>query len=150
MLEALDTAAREHFSPLVARARQFRDKIETFPLQRFQRLLILAGIVLVYLLVTSLQARRELWHDELYTYYIAKAPSISQLFQEIKLDLNPPLMYLAERASLHVLGDNNYAARFPSIIAFLFGSLCFYAFVSRRLRPVYGILAMLVFLVYTV
>lgn len=145
MLEALDTAAREHFSPLVARARQFRDKIETFPLQRFHRLLILAGIVLVYLLVTSLQARRELWHDELYTYYIAKAPSISQLFQEIKLDLNPPLMYLAERASLHVLGDNNYAARFPSIIAFLFGSLCFYAFVSRRLRPVYGILAMLVF-----
>ncbi len=130
---------------IVERARSLRDRLETAPVRRSQRLTVLAVIVLAYFLVTALQARRELWHDELYTYYIAKAPSISRLFQEIKLDLNPPLMYLADRVSLSIFGDNSYAARLPSILGFLFGSFCFYAFVSRRLRPIYGLLAMLVF-----
>jgi 4-amino-4-deoxy-L-arabinose transferase-like glycosyltransferase len=86
---------------------------------------------------------RQLWHDELFTYYIAQAPSLSRLWEELHLDLNPPLLYLATRASLAVLGDHPYAVRFPSILAFLAGSLCLYVWVARRLRPSYGLLAML-------
>jgi len=145
MLEGTDAKTHLDLTRIVTRATEFRDRIETVPVRRSYRLIVFAVIVLAYLMVTALQARRELWHDELYTYYIAKAPSISRLFEEIKLDLNPPLMYLADRASMNIFGDNRYAARLPSIIAFLFGSFCFYAFVSRRLRPVYGLLAMFFF-----
>lgn len=145
MLRAADAKRLPDFSPVLERARAFYLKIETAPVQRWHRVAVLALIVLAYFLVTALQARRELWHDELYTYYIAKAPSLSLLFQEIRLDLNPPLIYLADRASLHFIGDNAYAARLPSILAFLFGSICFYAFAARQMRPIYGLLAMLVF-----
>lgn len=145
MLRAADAKRLPDFSPLIERARALFNKIETMPVRRGHRIVILALIVLAYFLVTALQARRELWHDELYTYYIAKAPSMARLFQEIRLDLNPPLIYLADRVSLHVIGDNAYAARLPSILAFLFGSICFYTFAARQMRPIYGLLAMLVF-----
>ncbi len=99
----------------------------------------------MYAAVTLASASRHLWFDELFTYWIAQAPSIRALLSEISLDLQPPLGYLAVRGSLAVLGDSAFATRFPSMISFLVGSLCLYAFVSRRLRPVYGLLAMLVF-----
>ena len=103
-----------------------------------------AAVLLVYFIVTALAGSRQLWHDELYTYYIAKAPTLPQLFRELQLDLNPPLEYLAVRASLTMFGDSAYATRLPSIIAFLIGSLCCYRFVSRRLGWIYGLLALLV------
>ncbi len=106
---------------------------------------MLAALTVLYLAITGLSVTRQLWHDELFTYYIAKSPSMERFWQAVHLDLNPPLSYLAVRASLALLGDNVYATRFPSMLGFLAGSLCFYRFVSKRLRPVYGLLAMLVF-----
>jgi 4-amino-4-deoxy-L-arabinose transferase-like glycosyltransferase len=142
MSPARDTETRLNFSSLAERARALRNRIETMLVRRPHRLAVMAGLILVYLVVTALQAQRKLWHDELFTYYIAKSPSMSRLFQEIQLDLNPPLIYLADRLPLSAFGDNSYATRLPSIVAFLLRSLCFYAFVSRRFRPVYGLLAM--------
>ena len=94
--------------------------------------------------MTALLASRRLWHDELYTFYIATAPTLSRLWQEIHLDLNPPLEYLAVRASAGLLGHGTYAVRLPSILAFLLGSLCLYRFAASRLSNWYGMLAMLV------
>lgn len=122
-----------------------RTRLETARFAPWDSSIVMLGVILLYLLMTGLAGRGHLSHDELYTYYIAKSPSIAQFRQAIHFDLNPPLSYLLVRASLAVLGDNSYAARFPSIVAFLVGSLCFYAFVSRRLRPAYGWFAMLVF-----
>jgi Dolichyl-phosphate-mannose-protein mannosyltransferase len=124
---------------------RLRYRYETLSLRPAHLYIFLAGCVIFYLLITAAQTTRHLWHDELYTYCIAKAPSVSQLWREIRLDLNPPLIYLAERYSLRLFGDNEYSARIPPIIAFLIGSLCLYKFVADRLRPIYGILAMLVF-----
>ncbi len=101
--------------------------------------------ILVYFTVTALASTRRLWHDELYTFYIATAPSLSRLWQDIHLDLNPPLEYLAVRASTGLFGMSGYAVRLPSVFAFLLGSLCLYRFVARRLEGWYALLAMLVF-----
>lgn len=122
-----------------------RDRVETAQLRRAHISTALLAIIFFYLLLTGAQTSRSLWHDELYTYYIAQAPTLTQLWKEIRLDLNPPLIFLAERFSLRFFGDNLYAARIPSIVAFLIGSLCLCKFVADRLRPAYGILAMLVF-----
>jgi hypothetical protein len=122
-----------------------RDRLENAKVPSFLSKLALLGLVVFYFLVTAVMSMRQLWHDELFTYYIAQAPSLSRLWEELHLDLNPPLLYLATRASMAVLGDHPYAVRFPSILAFLAGSLCLYVWVARRLRPSYGLLAMLAF-----
>jgi 4-amino-4-deoxy-L-arabinose transferase-like glycosyltransferase len=100
----------------------------------------------LYAFIVLAMGSRQLWFDELCTYYIAKAPTIKQLFVEIpRLDLQPPLQYLLTRISLSLLGDTNLATRLPSIIAFTVASVCLYHFVRRRLGRFYGLTAMLVF-----
>ncbi len=102
-------------------------------------------LILLYFILTAFAAARHLWHDELYTLYISTAPSLARLWKEIPLDLNPPLEYLAVRASTELFGESAYAVRLPSILAFLAGSLCLYRFAARRFNSWYGLLAMLVF-----
>ncbi len=126
-----------------ARLIAFRDRLETAPINRGLLSLILLSLILIYFLLTAPCAHRLLWHDELFTYYIANAPTMARFWQELRLDLNPPLEYLAVRASLHFFGQSEYATRLPSILAFLMGSLCFYRFIAGRLKPVYGMLAMI-------
>ncbi len=54
-------------------------------------------------------------------------------------------MFFIARLSIGIFGDSAYALRLPFILVFLAGSLCLYVFVARRLRPIYGALAVLVF-----
>lgn len=120
-------------------------RFQTFRFNPLQRYVIAGLVVSMYIAATALSATRQLWHDELYTYYIAKAPSIPQLFRELRLDLNPPLEYLAVRLSLAVFGDGSFATRLPSIVAFFVGSVCFFRFVSKRFGELYGLLCVLAF-----
>ncbi len=107
---------------------------------------VLAAVsVLLYAVAVAFSSSRQFWHDELYTFYIAQAPSIGQLWHELSLDLNPPLNYLAVRASMALFGTSENAARLPSMLAFFAGSACLYMFVSRRLGRLYGLLAALCF-----
>ena len=122
-----------------------RDRFETAPITRFHSVAALLVAIVVYAGVTCALATRHLWHDELYTYYIAKAPTIAQLLRDVSLDLHPPLGYLVTRASLALFGDSAFATRLPFLLAFLIGSLCLYQFLAERLRPAYGLLGMLVF-----
>ena len=105
----------------------------------------LAGLLLFYSALVVAAMHRHLWHDELYTYYIAQAPSLAELWKDLNLDLNPPLIYLAARASMHVFGNTALAVRLPSIVAFFGGSLCLYSLVERRFKPSYAVLAVLIF-----
>jgi 4-amino-4-deoxy-L-arabinose transferase-like glycosyltransferase len=107
--------------------------------------LALAVAILSYLVLTGLASARLFWHDELYTLYIATAPTWQRFWQEVRLDLNPPLHYLAVRASTALLGQSGYAVRLPSIVGYLVGSLCLYRFIALNLNAWYGLLAMLVF-----
>src|ERR1022692_4930035 len=57
---------------------------------------------------------KPLWHDELFTYYIAQSPTVGQMWNEIAtLDLNPPLVYLLTRLSFKIFGVSTLAARIP-------------------------------------
>ena len=125
--------------------KEFRRRFDEIDLGKTSARTALFLLIAFYFVLTAAQTSRHLWHDELFTYYIAQSPSLAKLWQNIHLDLNPPLMYLAERVSLKTFGDNLYSARIPSILGFLLGSLCLYKFVADRLRPSYGILAVTVF-----
>lgn len=105
----------------------------------------LAGLLIFYGVLMAAANHRHLWHDELYTYYIAQAPSLADLWKDLNLDLNPPLLYLAARPAMSLFGPTAFAVRLPSIVSLLCGSLCLYSLVERSLKPSYGLLAVLIF-----
>jgi hypothetical protein len=105
-------------------------------------------LVLVYL-PAALQASRStpLWHDELFTYYIAQAPTLREMWVNLlNHDLNPPLMYLLTRCSFRIFGVNTLATRLPEILGFLLWILCMFRFVRRRMGVSFAIFAVLVLL----
>src|SRR5882762_9371378 len=64
-------------------------------------------------------ASRHLDHDELYTFYIAQAPTLRQLLTLTRtVDLHPPLSYLLIRASFAIFGVSSWSCRLPSVLAF--------------------------------
>jgi Dolichyl-phosphate-mannose-protein mannosyltransferase len=110
--------------------------------------MLFAIMLLPYLGYIGTHARfRPLWHDELYTYYIAQAPTFDQMLHETRtLDLNPPLSYMAVRFVFRFLHPGNVSARLPSMVAFFTAALLLYSFVRRRTNRVYGTLGALLLL----
>jgi hypothetical protein len=89
-------------------------------------------------------ASRPLDHDELYTFYIAQAPTLRQLLDLTHtVDLHPPLSYLLVRASFAVFGVSIWACRLPSVLAFLFTTALVFFLMKRILSSVYGIISVL-------
>jgi len=116
---------------------------ETTDPSPFGPLLLAFGL---YIFIVFAVGGRPLWHDELYTYYIAKSPTLAQFIAAVNgIDLQPPLQYVLARMSLSLFGNSDLAIRFPFIIAFAVSSICLYHFVRRRLGRFYGLTAMLVF-----
>ena len=98
--------------------------------------LLLAGTLVI-------AARRPLWSDELYTYYIATLPSFSNIWSALLTghEQIPLGFYAIERLSWGVFGLNSVALRLPAVLGCLVMSLALFKFVSRRLSPAYGLLA---------
>jgi len=83
-------------------------------------------------------------HDELFTYYIAQAPTLRRLLELTHtVDLHPPLSYLLVRASLAVFGHTQWACRLPSVLAFFAATALLFWLVTRLVTPMYGLIAIL-------
>ncbi len=83
-----------------------------------------------------------LWHDELFTFYIAQASSLHAMFDDIRsVDLNPPLSYLLTRASFALFGVGTLQCRFPEILGFAVAMASTFAFVRRRAGNSFALLA---------
>jgi hypothetical protein len=103
-------------------------------------LLVLFAIYLCAELGYSL--RIPLWHDEIFTWHIAQAPSVGSLLHLANtIDLNPPLSYLLTRATFHLCGVGTLQTRLPEIAGFGLALVCVYVFVGRRAGNAYGLLA---------
>jgi hypothetical protein len=89
-------------------------------------------------------ASRHLDHDELYTFYIAQAPTLRQLLALTRtVDLHPPLSYLLIRASFAIFGVSSWSCRLPSVLAFFFTVALVFWLAKRILSPLYGIISVL-------
>ncbi len=103
-------------------------------------LLILFAIYLCAHLGYSL--RIPLWHDEIYTWYIAQAPSLPALLHLTRtIDLNPPLSYLLTRVTFHLFGVGTLQTRLPEMAGFWLAVVCISLFVRRRAGSAFAILA---------
>ena len=97
----------------------------------------------VYLLaVVGVSHAKPLWHDELFTFYIAQAPTLRAMWSDLSsLDLNPPLVYLVTRLSYACFGVSTFSTRLPEMVFYLCAIVAMYRFVSVRLGSVFGLFA---------
>ena len=105
----------------------------------------LVGLTVLYAARVFVEAGRRLWFDELLTYYIAKAPTISDVLNLVKTwDLSPPTAHLLAHYSMRLFGANAIGVRFPSIVEFYIASLMLLWYVARKVGFPYGVAAVLV------
>ncbi len=108
------------------------------------KFLLFLGFTVLYLVTTYKLSREKLmWNDELYTYYIARLPAMTDVWGALMSggEQLPPFFYLVTRASIGLFGVNNLAFRLPEMIGFWIACLCLFIFVSRRASNFYGLLA---------
>lgn len=107
---------------------------------------LLAGWSLLYLAGTGLLASRKLLgNDELLALYIARLPSLSDLWSALLTgaEQSPPFFHLVTRGALRAFGEDHLAVRLPGLIGFWTMGLCLFRFASRRSTALYGCVAML-------
>ena len=106
----------------------------------------LALLSVLYLVPTCVRAAREkLWYDEILTFDAAALlPSLQAFWSFLKgFEASPPLGFVLAAGSESIFGRNEFALRFPSVIAFWVMALCLYVYLSRRLPRPFAIAAML-------
>jgi len=87
---------------------------------------------------------RHLDHDEIFTFYIAQAPTFRELLRLTHtIDFHPPLSYLLVRVSFAIFGVSAWSCRLPFLLGFLGTSALLFVFLRRLLSPVYGLMATL-------
>ena len=81
--------------------------------------IFLPVLLVLYVWILKSSRIKRLWHDELYTFYIAQAPSFGKMMEWTRtIDLNPPLYYIAARLTFHVLHPSALSVRLPSMVAY--------------------------------
>src|SRR4051812_15373250 len=85
------------------------------------------ALSVVYALLTWTLARRKLmWNDELYTYYVARLPSMHDVWNALMArgEQTPPLFFAITRLSFRLFGVNHLSIRLPEILAFWTMTVC--------------------------
>src|SRR5579864_1780161 len=107
------------------------------------------GISVLYFAVTlALSSIKVIWPDEFITLYISKLGNVHSILHTLsrEADPNPPLKDLLVIASRKLLGEGALALRWPGMLARWAGLLALYAFLRRRVPPVYAAAGALFFM----
>ncbi len=103
--------------------------------------LLLAAMLIVALARCLWEADRQMGFDELFTYYISRLGSFTEILHAVPADGNPPLYYLLAHACLRLVSQPELAIRLPSVAAFAVTLLCVYTFVRRRCDAVSALIS---------
>jgi len=121
-------ASADHFQAAVRLADRRAESVE-----RSSALPLLVVAALYWTFTCTFAFRKLMWNDELYTYYIARLPTMHDVVGALMSggEQTPPFFYLTTRASLHLFGINNIAIRLPEMLAVFVMMLCLFRFVRR-------------------
>ena len=109
-----------------------------------QRPVLLYAVLFCIYMLFALRsvASRPMWFDELFTYHIAQAPTLGEMFAQLRLlDLNPPLTYLLTRLSIGIFGPTALGVRIPETLAFFAAMVFLGQLVARRFGNLWGFAA---------
>jgi hypothetical protein len=109
---------------------------------------VAAAGVLVLLAAGALgrAAARPLWHDELFTLYIAQQGSVQAVWNALGagVDLNPPLYHVLAHWAVALLGPTALAVRLPAVLGFVAASFSLWFVARAYVPPPLALLAALV------
>lgn len=106
--------------------------------------LLVFGLTLLYVFVVAIGNRRYVWYDELFTFDIARAPSLQQLWdRELRFDNHTPTGYLLSRLSMSLFGPTPFGLRFPSMLEFYIGSMAILLYVKQKAGIAFACVAVL-------
>ncbi len=106
--------------------------------------LVLTALTLLYVTAITVGMRRYVWFDELYTFDIARSPSLHELWSRVlRFDSNPPTVYVLSRISMSIFGATPFGLRFPSMVEFYFGSVAILLYVTRKASIAFAAVAVL-------
>jgi hypothetical protein len=103
---------------------------------------VLCWFSAIYLPTTAIvAARRYLWNDELFTFYISAQP-MRRIWTVLLtgVDQQPPPFHWLTHELLRILGPSPLTVRLPELAGFWLFGACVIIIVSRRLPPAYGFL----------
>ena len=88
--------------------------------------------------VVAHASQKPFWYDELFTVYMCRLEGFATLWSGFQngVDLNPPFMYGAVKASHAVFGEGHVGTRVPMMLGFWVMSLALYMFLRRYLSVV--------------
>lgn len=117
-------------------------------INRHPWLVWIALSVLYFAITFALASIKIVWLDEFITLYISKLGSLRSIWNALGhgADPNPPLTYLLVLLSRKLLGSSAVAMRVPDILASWAGMLAIYAFLKRRVPPLYAAAGVLFFM----
>jgi hypothetical protein len=110
---------------------------------------LITSICMFAFAVMAAQALNKLmWFDEFITFYIAKLGSLHAIWRALArgTDPNPPLSHWLAALSLRAFGANSFAARLPFMLAGIAGLFALFAFLRRRIPPLYASVGVLFFM----
>ncbi|MCC6139558.1 MAG: glycosyltransferase family 39 protein [Nitrospira sp.] len=112
--------------------------------------LLLGLFSIAYFATTSVLAmRKPMWNDELFTYFIAQAPTLSGIWAALLTgaDQSPFPFYVLARWSMALFGVNEWALRLPEMVGVWGAAVGLFFLVKRRSSALYGFTAMMCLLV---
>lgn len=95
-----------------------------------------AGLLIaVSVVLSGVAARRPLWYDELFSFYIASLPTLGAVLSALLdgAEIWPPLDFLVRHVSMDAFGRDAWGMRLPSIIAMAGFMMSLAAFARRHM-----------------
>ena len=139
-----DPETGRRFAPRAAVTTALRPQLHRLWEDAMQPFPLLAALTALYAAAAAVTGRRYVWFDELFTYRIALASSIAEMWRMIRsYDFNPPAGYLLSRISMAIFGANSWGLRLPSILEFFLASMALFHYVRRKVGPPYAAFAVL-------
>jgi hypothetical protein len=89
-----------------------------------------------------------MWFDEFITFYIARLGNLHAIWTALEngTDPNPPLSHWIASLSMRAFGANSFAVRLPFMLAGVAGLFALFAFLRRRIPPLYAAAGVLFFM----
>ena len=117
-------------------------------INRHPAALIAAVTGFAFAVLAAQSLNKLLWFDEFITFYIAKLGSLQAIWGALArgTDPNPPLSHWLASLSMRALGANAFAVRLPFMLAGVIGLFALFAFLRRRIPPLYAAAGVLFFM----
>lgn len=96
-------------------------------------LVVLSAVYWAFTLILAF--RKLMWNDELYTYYIARLPTMGDVWGALLAggEQTPPFFYVITRLAFRLFGTSAVAMRVPEMLGFWVMSVCLFVVLGRRM-----------------